>query len=280
MLEGGPLYKAADMQIRPSSALPWLVVVATFLALEPSANAQSTPAKGGKGTTAPTVPAAAPAPAAPATTATALPPAAAAEDAEQDDKRAIYLSSDLGYTRPDVGAISDNLAFDKTAANGFLGGLGIGYRFKALRLGARFRSATTTEFSLWSLMGEVGFGLPFRPITPIIFLHAGYMFDTGIERAVVASSLPAGNVLTPNIDLDGLVLGVEANVAYSVTKFFRVGPFLGLDMTFLHRSQPLPPQSLFPLTAETRTNALFGDSGSGVGYVINLGVRVTGDVAF
>ena len=272
------------MQIRPSSALPWIVVVGTFLALAPPANAQSTPptpAKGGKGTTAPTQHAPAAAPAAPATTAPASEaPPAPAEDAEKEDPRAVYLSADLGFTRPDLGGISDNLAFDKTKANGLLAGLGIGYRHKALRIGARFRDASTTEFSLWSLMGEVGFGLPFRPLTPIIFVHAGYMFDAGIERAVVASSLPRGNVLTPNIDLDGLVLGVEANVAYSITKFFRVGPFLGLDLTFLHRAQPAAPQSLFPLTEETRTSALFGDSGSGVGYIINLGIRVTGDVAF
>ena len=247
------------MQIRFSSALPWLVAVATFIVLEPSASAQKDPAS------------AAPAAATPA-------PAEAAESVE--DPRAIYLSADFGFARPDLGAFSDNLAFDKTAANGTLAGIGIGYRHKALRIGARFRDTTTTEFSLWSLMGEIGYGLPFRPLTPIIMLHAGYMFDSGVERAVVASSLPKGNVLTPNIELDGLVLGIEANAAYSVTKFFRVGPFAGFDMTFLHRAQPRLPQSLFPITDETRTSALFGDSGSGVGYIINFGIRVTGDIAF
>jgi hypothetical protein len=253
------MYKAQDMQIRPSSALPWLVAAAAFLALETSAHAE----------------AASPAPA----TATAT-PAATETDKDKDDPRAIYLSADFGFARPDLGAFSDNLAFDKTAANGILAGIGIGYRYKALRIGGRFRDTSTTEFSLWSLMGEVGYGLPFRPLTPIIMVHAGYMFDAGVERSVIGSSLPRGNILTPNIELDGLVLGIEANAAYSITKFFRVGPFLGLDMTFLHRSQPPPPQSIVPLTDDVRKNALFGDSGSGVGYVLNLGLRVTGDIAF
>lgn len=258
------------MQIRPSSALPWLVAIATFVALEPSAFAQK--GRGGGRAPDPT----------PSTTTAPAEPTPPAESADKgvEDPRAVYLSADFGFARPDLGAFKDNLAFDKTAANGTLAGIGIGYRHKALRIGARFRDTTTTEFSLWSLMGEVGIGLPFRPLTPIIMLHAGYMFDAGVERAVIQSSLPNGNVLTPNIDLDGLVLGIEANAAYSVTKFFRVGPFAGFDMTFLHRAQPRPPQSLFPLTDETRNNALFGDSGSGIGYIINLGIRVTGDVAF
>jgi hypothetical protein len=200
-------------------------------------------------------------------------------EASKDD-RAVYLSADIGYTRPNIGAFSDNLAFDKTAANGFLAGIGAGYRHKDLRLGARFRAATTTEFSLWSIMGEVGYGLPFRPLTPIFMAHVGYMFDTGIERAVVASSLPPGNLLTPQIDLDGLVVGIEANLAYSVTKFLRLGPFLGFDMTFLWRSRPDVPRGIQPVPDQTRTNALFGDSGSGVGYVFSIGLRITADVGF
>jgi hypothetical protein len=286
VLDIAQMYKAGDMQIRPSSALPWLVVAASLVALVPSAHAQPAPARGAKPAPA-AKPAAAPKPA-PAPAPPPPPPPAApapapetppAEDPNKKD-RAVYLSADIGYIRPDVGAFSDNLAFDKTAANGFLGGIGVGYRHSALRIGARFRSATTTEFSLWSLMGEVGVGLPFKPLTPIIMVHAGYMFDTGIERAVVASSLPEGNVLLPPIDLDGLVLGIEANAAYQVTQFFRLGPFIGMDMTFLSRSRPEVPSSLFPVPESTRNNALFGDSGSGIGYVLNLGLRVTADVGF
>jgi hypothetical protein len=258
---------------RLSSRFAPLFVAMSLFALESPAQAQKPPAKPAAATT--------PAPAAtPAPTPTPAPPAEPVDDADKEAPRAIYLSGELGFTRADIGGITDTFAFDKTGANGLVAGLGLGYRYKALRIGARFRDASTTEYSLWSLMGEVGFGLPFKPLTPIIFIHAGYIFDEGVERSVVASSLPRANVLTPNIELNGLVLGAEVYAAYSVTKVFKVGPFLGADFTFLHRAQPSPPQSLQPIDDNTGSNALFGDSGSGIGYMLNLGVRATGDITF
>jgi hypothetical protein len=206
------------------------------------------------------------------------PPAEAKPD--EESRRAVTLSVDIGFTRPDIGAIKDNLGFDKKAANGVLAGIGVGYRYRELRLGARFRDASTTEFTLWSVMGEVGVGLPLRPVSPIFMAHAGYMFDTGVQRAVIASKLPQGNVLTPFVDLSGLVVGGELLASYWVTKFLRVAPFLGFDLTFLHRAQVATPQSLFPVPAATRNNALFGDSGSGVGYTLNIGLRGTADIGF
>jgi len=216
----------------------------------------------------------------PAATPAPPPPPEPVDDADKQDPRAIYLSGDVGFTRADIGGFTDTFAFDKTGANGVVAGLGLGYRYKNLRAGGRFRAASTTEYSLWSMMGEVGFGLPFKPLTPTIFIHGGYMFDEGVERSVVASSLPRTNVQTPNIELNGLVVGAEVNAAYSITKFFKVGPFVGIDFTFLHRAQPSPPQSLQPTNDNTGSNALFGDSGSGIGYMLNLGIRVTGDLAF
>ena len=280
-------YKASDMNRRLSTRLRPFSVAMSLVALERSALAQeAAPAV----TAAPPAVAARPpavtaAPVAAAPAALAAPPPArpaepaAAAETEKEDRRAIYLSGELGFTRADIGGFSDTFAFDKTVANGLVAGLGIGHRYKALRIGGRFRDASTTEYSLWSIMGEVGFGLPLKPLAPIVFIHAGYIFDEGVERSVVASSLPRSNVLTPNIELNGLVLGAEVYGAYSVTKTLKVGPFLGLDLTFLHRAQPSPPQSLQPVD-NAGSSALFGDSGSGIGYMLNLGVRVTGDIAF
>ena len=202
------------------------------------------------------------------------------EDPNTENTRAIYLTADFGFTRPDIGGFSSSLAFDKTAASGFLAGAGVGYRHKAFRGGVRFRASDTPQFTLWSLMGEVGWGIPIKRLTPVIMIHAGYMFDTGVERSAFASYLPSTNLLTPNVDLDGLVLGAEVYGAYAVTKFFKVGPFIGFDATFLHRAQVRDPQSTQPLTDETTQNALFGDSGHGVGYILSVGLRLTGDVGF
>jgi hypothetical protein len=207
-------------------------------------------------------------------------PAADAEKEKEDSNRAIYISADIGFNRADVGGLSDNTGFDKTAANGLLGGIGIGYRYKDFRLGGRFRTTSTTEYTLWSLMGEIGFGLPLRPVSPTLFLHGGYIFDVGIERAVVAGSLPRGALNTPDIDLNGVVVGGEVVASYWFTKFLRMGPFIGFDALILSRSRPDPPQSIFPVTDETRNNKLFGDSGGGLGYLLNIGIRGTGDIAF
>ncbi|AKV03760.1 hypothetical protein AKJ09_10423 [Labilithrix luteola] len=198
----------------------------------------------------------------------------------KEPNQAVYLSGDLAFARADVGAFSDNTGFDKTGANGIAYGLGIGYRNRSLRVGARFRINDTTEFSLWSVMAEVGYGLKLRPIEPVFVFHAGYMFDTNIQRPVFSSSLPQGNVLTPDVDLKGAVLGVEAVANYWATKSLRIGPYVGFDLTILHRSQAALPQSIFPIPDDVRNNALFGESGSGVGYVFNVGIRGTVDIGW
>ena len=272
--------------------LPFVVVAAvaataTTFAFEPSAHAQATtPPKKDDAKKGDAKPAAAgPALAAPPTTqvddakALANKPAEA-ELTEANGHRAIYLSADIGFTRADVGGFSDNTGFDKTSANGVLAGIGVGYRYEEFRIGGRFRDAATTEFSLWSLMGEIGYSLKFRPVSPTFFLRAGYIFDVGVERAAIGSSLPNGNIQTPDVDLNGLVLGAEAGASYWITKILRVGPFVGLDLTFLHRSTVSQPQSLFPLPDETKANPLYSGNGSGVGYMINFGFRGTGDISF
>lgn len=201
-----------------------------------------------------------------------------AEQEEKEAKSAVYLSGDLGFTRADFGAFSDSTGLDRTGANGVLYSLGAGYRTHELRFGARFRSYDTTEFSLLSIMAEAGYGLPIRPLSPIFMVHAGYMFDSGVERGAMSSSLPPGTVLEPNVQLRGLVLGVEANASYWVTKFLRVGPFLGFDLLMLDRAQADLPRSIFTIPPETREKALFKDSGFGMGYAMSLGIRVTTDI--
>lgn len=258
--------------------LSLLVIAATSLAFEPAANAQAAaPKKGAPAATDPaaTEPAAAE-PAAPAAATAATP----AKKDEEDKPHAVYISLDVAFTRADVGGISDATGFDKTGANGATAGLGVGYRYKGLRIGGRFRDTATTEYSLWSLMGEVGYGLPLRPIAPLLTAHFGYMFDVGVDRAVIASSLPRTNVLTPDVDLNGVVIGGELTANYWFTSFLRMGPFIGFDATILSRSKVDLPQSLFPLSDETRSKPLFNESGSGLGYMLSIGLRGTGDIAF
>lgn len=201
-------------------------------------------------------------------------------DEDKEPVHAVYLSGDIAFARADVGAFSDTTGFDKTGANGIAYGFGAGYRHRNLRIGARFRINDTTELSLWSLMAEVGYGLKLRPIEPVFLLHAGYMFDTKIDRPVFSSSLPQGNVLTPDIDLKGAVIGVEAVANYWATKTLRIGPYVGFDVTILKRSQADLPQSIFPIPDDVRNNPLFTEAGHGVGYVFNIGIRGTADIGW
>jgi hypothetical protein len=199
-------------------------------------------------------------------------------DPETEAKKAIYISGELGVTRSMLGAIVDDLGFDKTAANGPLYGLAGGVRYQNCRLGLRWRVHDTTEFTLWTLALQAGYALPWRPISPIFSAHVGYVFDQSVQPGLFRSALPVGNVLPPNVDLRGAILGLDVNASYWVTKFLRVGAFVGIDAMYLHRSKAPPPQSLFGPTPELAGHPLYADSGDGLGLNVNLGLRGAFDI--
>jgi hypothetical protein len=62
----------------------------------------------------------------------------------------------------------------------------------------------------------------------------------------------------------------------------RMGPFIGADVMFLSREQAPLPSSVLPgrVPDEYREKALYTESGSGVGYTVNLGVRGAVDLGF
>lgn len=197
-----------------------------------------------------------------------------------ESAKAIYFSGDLAITRSDLGALSDNLGFDRTGANGFLYGLSGGLRLKDLRFGMRWRVYDTTEFTLWSFAVSAGYALPFRPLTPIFSGHVGYVFDQKIQPALFRSSLPEGNVLPPDVDVKGLLLGFDVNASYWITKFLRLGGFIGADLMVLHREKTPFPQSLFGPTPEINAKPLYADSGSGLGLNVSIGLRGAFDIGF
>jgi hypothetical protein len=210
-------------------------------------------------------------------------PEAAAEAEEGKEKeatRAVFVSGDFAFTRVDLGGITDNLDFTRSAANGFLYGLATGLRFRDFRIGARWRVFDTTEFDMWSIGGSLGYGLPLRPLSPVFTVNVGYVWDQHVERGAISSSLPTGTVLEPDVALRGLLVGLDLNASYWVTKFLRLGAFIGTDFFFLSREKAPLPQSLFPIPAETRNLPLYSESGSGVSYTLNLGFRGAFDIGF
>jgi hypothetical protein len=202
------------------------------------------------------------------------------EKEEQESHRAVFVSADIAFTRVALGGISDNLSFDKPSASGLLYGLAGGLRLKDFRIGARWRVHSTSEFDMWSIGGSIGYGLPIRPLSPVFTAIVGYVWDQKIERGVFSSSLPNGTVLAPDVDLNGLLVGLDLNASYWVSHFLRIGAFIGSDFMFLSRQQAALPTSIFPITDEFKNKPLYTDSGSSIAYTLNIGLRGAFDVGF
>lgn len=201
-------------------------------------------------------------------------------DLSKESAKAVYFSGDVGFTRSDLGGLSDSLGFDRTAANGLLYGLSAGLRLKDFRFGARWRVYDTTEFALWTFALSAGYGLPIRPISPVFSVHAGYVFDQDMQQGLFRKSLAPGVVLPPDVDTKGLLVGADINASYWVTRFVRLGVFIGADLMFLHRSKVDVPYSVFGTPAEYSSLPLYSDSGSSVGLNLNAGFRGAFDIAF
>lgn len=205
---------------------------------------------------------------------------AKAQPEEKEATRAVFVSGDIAFTRIDLGGISDNLAIDKEGANGLLYGFAAGLRLQNLRVGARWRVFDTTEYNLWSIAGTVGYGLPIRPLSPVFSANIGYVWDQKIQPGAFSSSLPPGTVLPPDVDLRGLLVGLDVNASYWITKFLRVGAFIGTDFFFLSRPKANLPGTIFPIDETFRDKPLYSETGSGISYTINLGLRGAFDIGF
>ena len=194
--------------------------------------------------------------------------------------RGLLFSGDFGITRSSLG--SGTLDFDKSAANGLLYGIGAGVRFGDLRLGARFRSNSTTEFTLYSVVAEVGYGIKAKPLEPILFFRLGYSWKQQLERATISGSLPPGNLIEPEVRLHNFLLGLELNALYHVNEAVRIGPFLGADLLIVQRDKVGFPQTIFPGQSVSTYEALplYNETGHSVGYNLNLGIRGALDFGF
>jgi hypothetical protein len=199
---------------------------------------------------------------------------------KEEPPKAVYISADFGITRADLAAILDDTSFDRTGAFGLLYGLGAGVRLKETRIGLRWRIYDTTEFTLWTIGASFGVGLPLRPLSPVVSVHAGYVFDQRVQAGVMRGSLPEGVVLAPDVDVKGLLAGLDVTASYWFTKFLRLGPFIGADLMLLHRSQATYPRSIFGTDPEIEAKPLYNESGSGLGLNVNIGLRGAFDIAF
>ena len=101
-----------------------------------------------------------------------------------------------------------------------------------------------------------------------------------MQAGLFRKSLAPGVVLPPDVDVKGLLVGLDVNASYWVTRFVRLGLFIGADLMFLHRSQVAVPYSVFGTPAEFSSLPLYSDSGSSIGLNFNAGFRGAFDIAF
>jgi len=199
------------------------------------------------------------------------------EDPNEESARALYLSGDIAFTRSDLGLLHDRLDFDRTGANGELYGLSAGVRLHQWRFGVRWRIYDTTQFTLWSFALQAGYALEMKPVTPIFSAHLGYVFDERIEGSLFKSKLPDGNFIVPDVDVKGMLLGVDANAAYAVTRWFRLGAFVGADAMLLFRNHAPAPQSIYG-PVDTTGDPLYSRAGNSIGLDLNAGFRGSFDI--
>lgn len=194
-------------------------------------------------------------------------------------ERAVYFAADLAITRADLGAIVDNTGFDRTGAFGTMWGFSAGYRLKLVRAGLRFRIYDTTQFTLWSIAVSGGYTMPLRPLSPIFSGHLGYVFSQSLEPSLYPGAIPEGTFLPPKVDVKGVILGADVQASYWVKKWFRVGPFLGIDLMFLDRSKTDVPRSITGAPpAEITSHPIYTESGFGLGVNFQLGIRAAFDI--
>lgn len=149
-----------------------------------------------------------------------------------------------------------------------------------MRYGLRFGDTSTTQFSMWKALAEVGYTLSPRPLAPTVTGHVGWTFDQEIQPGAFQSSLPTGTVLAPNVDVSGPLVGVELGADYYAVPSARIGPYVGFDALFLHRPQAAHPMTLFPASSEALDKPLYTGSGSGIGYALTIGARGGFDIGF
>ena len=85
---------------------------------------------------------------------------------------------------------------------------------------------------------------------------------------------------TWEVVVQGLLVGLDLYGSDWVTKFLRLGAFIGTDFFFLSRERSPLPGSIFPLPPDIQNRALYSETGGSIAYTINLGLRGAFDIGF
>ena len=138
----------------------------------------------------------------------------------------------------------------KSKGAGMVYGAGLGVRYLAFTLGARFRFGNFSDWQLWTLGAEAGLHIPLGRLEPYFTLGAGYASLGGF-----AKNLPVVPANAHGLDLRA-ALGLD----YYLTNSFSVGGNVSGDFLYLARSG----SAATPLPAGA-TPSIYAQDGSGIG---------------
>lgn len=172
-------------------------------------------------------------------------PSAIEQDLAQADRedtgrglQFVWLNGDVGYQYVDLTALSDSGLLPgvasgegpRTSGAGLLFGGGLGVRLLYFTFGARFRYGTLDDWNLWSVLGEVGFRIPFGNLEPYVNLGGGYVSLANFDGARQSAAVGANS-----LDVHGVDVRLAAGFDYHLSNTFSVGPQLAADLLVLTR---------------------------------------------
>lgn len=187
------------------------------------------------------------------------------ERAEREDSgrglEFVWVDVEGGYEYLSLQAFHSSSLLDgavlRDAGSGLSLGAGAGVRLVFLTLGARFRIAQLSDWSLWTLGGELGLHLPLGALEPSFSVGVGYAALAGAGT----EDLPG--LGTSLIDVSGVDARLGANLDYYVNPLLSFGARGSFELLALWRAGA-PEADAAGLPAQ------YTRDGSGVGYGITL----------
>jgi hypothetical protein len=168
----------------------------------------------------------------------------------------VFLNAEVGPQYLGLHTFKANGLVDgsdvKSKGAGMAYGAGLGVRYLAFTVGARFRLGNFSDWQLWTLDAEAGMHIPLGRLEPYFTFAAGYASLGAFDK-----NLP---VVPKNAH--GLDLRAAVGVDYYLTNSFSIGGNVSGDFLYLSRSSS--NTFLLPVGAPP-VDPTYNKDGSGIG---------------
>ena len=166
----------------------------------------------------------------------------------------VFLNAEVGAQYLGLQTFKANHLVDgtdvKSKGAGVTYGAGLGVRYLAFTLGARFRFGNFSDWQLWTLGAEAGMHIPLGRLEPYFTFGAGYASLGGFDK----------NLPVVPANAHGLDLRAAFGLDYYLTNSFSVGGNVSGDFLYLSRSA-----GPVPFLPAGGTPSIYSTDGSGIG---------------